>query len=316
MSNEAFKIFKLINEGITLDEIQARFSLSVREFSKYLKEIRDNGYNYTNSYYSDGTIISKKDPRVRQNEKGKTRIAVKSNILRCLFISDLHIGSVYSVNCLLDIVYNYAINHDIHIIINGGDVIDGIYPENKNKLGIKSLKGQANKVLDLYPYDKSICNFLLYGNHDYRGLIDEGFDVSRYLEEKRYDLVSLGYGESELLFKDDIVGIKHDLKSKKANILSIPNASITFRGHAHKCKNSFKDDKVIYIPALTEKDNKSYEYRPLIGFLDATFMFFDKKIERVNIIQLAIIDKEIRLANEEAIILKKVPYSQNNNTEE
>ena len=84
------------------------------------------------------------------------------------------------------------------------------------------------------------------------------------------------------------------------------DVSITFKGHSHKSKNSFKEEKKIFVPTLSDDISGPYEYRPLPCFLEAEFTFYDKKIERINLRQLAIVNEEIRLANEEAMVLRKV----------
>ena len=151
----------------------------------------------------------------------------------------------------------------------------------------------------------NITNIILYGNHDFKSLQTDGFDVARYLETKRYDLVSLGYGESILQLKDDSISVVHDLtKASKPQV--DPNVSITFKGHSHKSKNSFKEEKKIFVPTLSDDTSGPYEYRPLPCFLEAEIHFYDKKIERINLRQLAIVNEEIRLANEEAMVLRKV----------
>ena len=80
------------------------------------------------------------------------------------------------------------------------------------------------------------------------------------------------------------------------------SATIVFKGHSHKAKN--RENKLIYIPSLSEDPSVSYEYRPLMGFLDVEFIFFEKVISKINIKHLAIIGDEIRLANEESITIK------------
>jgi hypothetical protein len=185
------------------------------------------------------------------------------------------------------------------------DVIEGIYPDNPIPPRNQTLQSQIKKVLRVYPEHPGIINFVLYGNHDYHSLQEDGIDVSRIFETKRYDLVSLGYGESTILLKDDAISIVHDLK-KSQTVLN-PDTAITFKGHSHKSKNSFKEEKKIFIPTLSDDTTGPYEFRPLPCFLEAEFFFYDKKIERINLRQLAIVNKEIRLANEEAIVLRKVP---------
>lgn len=313
MIKRAKAVLELIKENHSIDEIQSLLNLNNREFSEILKYLRDYGYNFTKTYYSDGKIIVKLNRTLNFNDSKKTRIVVKDRILKSIFISDLHIGSIYERPDLLRKVYEYAIAHDIHVIFNCGDVIEGIYPENPIPPRNQTLQSQIKKVLRVYPEHPGIINFILYGNHDYHSLQEEGIDVSCVFETKRYDLVSLGYGESTVLLKDDAISIVHDLK-KSQSVIN-PDTAITFKGHSHKSKNSFKEEKKIFIPTLSDDTTGPYEFRPLPCFLEAEFYFYDKKIERINLRQLAIVNKEIRLANEEAIVLRKVPRNKRNNNQ-
>ncbi len=297
------KIIKLMCDGLSLNEIQKRLSLSNREMSYYLKQIKNNGFNFTKTYFSDGQVFTKINRNLILNpENNILRINVRDRIFRAVFISDLHIGSIYERPDLLKIVFDYLQKHDIHNLFNGGDVIENVYEDRAELLKTKTDVAQAKKVLRIYPAMNNIISYNLYGNHDYKSITDHGFDLARYLEERRYDLVSLGYGSSIIKLKDDAIGITHDLShSKKRKELS-DNATIVFKGHSHKAKN--RENKLIYIPSLSEDPSASYEYRPLIGFLDVEFIFFEKLISKINIKHLAIIGDEIRLANEESITVR------------
>lgn len=309
MTQRARLVLELLKENHSVDEIQSILKLNNREFSDALKYLKDYGFNFTKTFYSDGKVVIKPNRTLNFNENSKkTRIVVKDRILRVIFISDLHIGSIYERPDLLRIVYKYAQDHDIHIIINAGDFVEGIYPNSNQQLLNHTIESQVKKVLRIYPQYPGIINFILYGNHDYKSLQDEGFDVARYLETRRYDLVSLGYGESIIQLKDDAISIVHDLK-KSSHPNPSQDVSITFKGHSHKSKNSFKEEKKIFVPTLSDDISGPYEYRPLPCFLEAEFTFYDKKIERINLRQLAIVNEEIRLANEEAMVLRKVDRS-------
>lgn len=306
MTLNARLILELIEEGHSIDEIQSILKLNNRQFSDALKYLKDAGYNFQRQIFSDGRIIIKPNKTLNFNEHNKrTRIIVKDRILKAIFISDLHVGSIFERPDLLRVVYKYAIDHDIHIIINAGDFVHGIYDEHPEELVNPTIQSQVRKVLRIYPSYPNIINLILYGNHDFKSLQTDGFDVARYLETKRYDLVSLGYGESILQLKDDSISVVHDLtKASKPQV--DPNVSITFKGHSHKSKNSFKEEKKIFVPTLSDDTSGPYEYRPLPCFLEAEIHFYDKKIERINLRQLAIVNEEIRLANEEAMVLRKV----------
>lgn len=307
MSKMSLIVLELIKEGYSLNEIQKKLNLEPREFSNILKNIRDYGYNFTRTLFSDGKILLKPNKTIEFPQRiNKTRLVVNDRILKAIFISDLHIGSSFERPELLKKVYEYAKSHDIHIIFNAGDVIDNVYTDSNQILKNPTVESQIRKLIKVYPFDPDIINLNLYGNHDFKSLKEDGLDIARLIEQKRYDLISLNYGFNEILLKDDSIAIIHDLKKSTKNKPN-PNVSITFKGHSHKSKNSYKEDKKIFIPTLSDVTYGAYEYRPLVCFLEAEFIFIDKMIERINLRQLAIVKNEIRLANEEAIVLRKEP---------
>lgn len=299
MKEKILKTLALFEEGHTIDEIQNLLNIDNKDFNNILKTIKNSGFNLNRTYYSDGRIFLKVNKTLNFNPKKTIRINVVGRIFKAIFISDLHIGSKFESLESLKKVYQYAEEHDCHVVFNGGDLIENIYPDAPYELKDKTLEAQVKKVLRAYPYNPNILSFILYGNHDYRSLTEYGFDISRYLEEKRYDLISLGYGESFIRLKDDAIAITHDLKGPQEETLN--NVAMLFRGHSHKSKT--RDGKIIYIPALTKNESTSYEYDPLTSFLDVEFIFFEKKIARINLKQLAIINSRIRLANEQTMLL-------------
>ena len=302
MKEKIKKILELYEQGLSLGEIAEELNISAREFNKCLKVIRDSGYNTSKTYSSDGRIVAKINKTLNFKQGNNIRINVKDKVLRAVFISDPHIGSEFERPDLLKHVINeYARNHNIHVIFNGGDVVENVYPESHRKLHNPTDVSQANKVIRIHPFHPDMIYFTLYGNHDYKSIIENGFDIARYIEERRYDIVSLGYGSSIIHMQDDAIALVHDLS--KSNKSPVPeNVSLVFRGHSHKSKN--RENKIIYIPSLSDSDTTCYEFKPLVGFLDVEFIFYNKKIAKVNIKQLAFVNGEIRLANEETMVLQ------------
>ncbi len=293
-------ILRLYEEKVPLGEIQERMGLKNGEFNMLLRKIREMGYNTTKSYSSDGDITVKLNTSLNFKNSNTIRISVKDRVFRALFISDLHIGSIYSNPRIIKKIYEYALAHDIHIIFNGGDMIENIYPDNRTPLRHDTLQKQLDSVVRDIPHDPHIIMMTTYGNHDHHSVLTEGFDVARYIEDRRYDIVSLGYGASKIQVKDDVIGLVHEIKNQEQS--TVQGATITYKGHSHKSK--MKGNNLIYIPSACEHKNPQYEFEPLIGFIDAEFIFFDKKIAKINNKQLAIIGEDIRLANEEAIKVK------------
>ena len=306
MSERKLRILSMIKEGIPLGDIEKQLHLTVSELSRELKEIREFGYNFHESYYSDGTIILKPNRTLNFNPSNNNiRINVKGKVLKSIFISDEHIGSMHDNPNYLRVIHNYAKEHDIHVIFSCGDEIDNVYPESNQLLRCSTVPGQITRFCRVFPHDPNIIIVNLYGNHDFKSITDEGFDVARAISTRRYDMVSLGYGYGVVLLKDDAIAITHDI-NKGNNQMKKP-VSITYKGHSHKSKNSDKDERVFYVPSLSDVKMNTYEYNPLVCFLEAEYIFYDKFIERVNQRQLAIVNDEIRLANEEALVLRKKP---------
>lgn len=305
------EVLSLIKEGYSLNEIPKLLSLNIREYNDILKQIKNRGYNFNKTITSSGQIILKPNKSLNfDNNSRRLRINVKDRFFRCIFISDLHIGSIYERPKLLPKVFDYAKVHDIHIIINAGDTIDNIYPESNQVLINKTLPSQIKKLIRVYPYAEDIITLNLGGNHEYKSIIEDGYDILRKVESSRYDMVSLGYGMCKILLKDDSIAVIHDLK--KSSKLDIPNdVSMIYKGHSHKAKNSYKEQKKTFIPAFSEDGTGAYEYKPLMGFLDVQYIFYDKLIERINTKQLAIVNGQIRQANEESVILRKIPHQRN-----
>ena len=302
MKEKIKQILSMYEQGMTLSEIHEKLGISVTEFSKLLKAIKDAGYNTSKSYTSEGQIIVKPNRTLDFKTSNTIRINVKDRVLRTIFISDPHIGSEFDRPDLLRQVVDYAKKHDIHIIFNGGDMIENVYPDSPRKLSSPTVESQAKKAIRIHPYNPDIIYLNLYGNHDYKSILEDGFDIARYIEERRFDMISLGYGKCIINLKDDNIVLVHDLKKNNKN--TIPNnTSLVFRGHSHKSKN--RENKIIYIPSLSDSDTSCYEFKPLVGFLDVEFIFYEKKIAKVNIKQLAFVNGEIRLANEETMILRE-----------
>ncbi len=301
MREKATIVLRLIESGESLSDIQTELKISNTEMSNILKYIRDIGYNYNKVFSSDGKINAKLIKSQYVADRKNLRINICDRILRAIFISDLHIGSEGESPRNLKTVVDYAIHSGCHIIFNGGDVIDNIYPDSPRPPKILTVEKQVSHFLRVTPFHPDLIYFNLYGNHDYKSIQDSGLDIARLIEDKRYDIPSIGYGECIVHLKDDTIAITHDLRKVSKN--EIPNnVSAVYRGHSHKSKT--RDNKIFYIPCLSDNETFAYEYRPLVGFLDCEFIFFNKKIARINMKQLAIIRNEIRLANEETMILQ------------
>jgi predicted phosphodiesterase len=266
------KIFELYKQGISLDKIQKQLSVPGPMFLNALKNIRYL-FDMPSNYYSDGRIIYNPS----KDRKEDQRIIQKGDSLHVLLYSDLHAGNKKDNLQLLDLIYDHATKENIHILLNLGDVIENTYSLPERCLRRTTVEGQIEYLLRHFPYDSSITNFILYGNHDHHALTDQGIDVAKIIEEERPDLVSLGYGKANINVRNSFITLQHNLNNRK---IPIPeDAYIVFRGHSHKMKIDMrKDPPVILVPSLSDAIPENYSHTPIPGFLDATFTF-DKEGE-------------------------------------
>ena len=298
MNKNVQLVLSLISNGFTIDEVVNDLNIDHKEMVAILKTIRDLGYNYQKQFNDDGTIIIKSTRKLNLNPKEHVKINIKDSTFRTLFISDTHIGGPLERPERLKVISDYAISHDIHTVFNTGDVINNYYPDQEPNTKVKDPVEQARRYLRYLPYQPRLIYFNLGGNHDYKGLVDNGFDSLRYYEERRLDQISLGYGQAFVHLKNDTIALAHEIKNTTKEV----TATIVFRGHSHKFRN--RDAKIIHVPAVTDNYQGPYEYLPLPGFLDVEFIFFDNKIMKINLKQLIFQEEDLRMSTEETMVLR------------
>ena len=302
------EIYKCILEGYSLQDIQALYSIPTGEFSSYLKDIRDNGFRFQRTIFSNGHIVLKPDLSLNFHPNHHQRITITDSKFKTIFIADTHIGNIYERVDYIKMAYQYAKDHGIHIVISAGDLIDNVYHEApKSSLKIKTVDGQIDKLINVIPDEPDIITLCLYGNHEAHSVSTEGRDIAQLIENRRYDMINLGYGGCAIDLKGESIGVSHYVKNIPIRE-NLKDVAINFRGNSHKSKVSYKEDKEVYIPTLSDNDSAAYEYKPLPGFLAADIIFTGNYIERVNTTQLSIVNDELRMSAEDAIVLKKVPH--------
>ena len=302
------QILKLMKEGHSLNQIRETLTLSDKMFLSALKEIRSNYHNFTKKYVDDGTVFYLPETPKLILPPNKIELVSTKDTFRAIFISDLHCGNKRQRLDLLHVVYEYAIKNNIFVIINTGDVLENIYSIPPSELKQKTVEGQMNSLIRNHPYAPNIINLILYGNHDYKALTDQGIDVASIIEQERYDLVSLGYGEAFIKTKKDEIGLQHNIGPGRHT--SLPEGPrVIFKGHSHKMKyNLKKGQAVINVPALSDATPESYEYPHSKGFLDVEITFKeDDKMDKVYIKQF-VVEKQPTIASEFTLALRRKEY--------
>lgn len=302
------EVLKQISTGLSLNDVKNNLNLPDKMFLSALKEIRSNYPNFTKKYADNGTVFYLPEEPKLILPPNKLELISTKDTFRAIFISDLHCGNKREKLYLLNLVYEYAIKNNIYIIINTGDVLENIYSIPLSELKQKTVEGQINSLIRNHPYAPNIINLILYGNHDYKALIDQGIDVAAIIEQERYDLVSLGYGEAFVKTKEDEIGLQHNIGHGRHTPLP-EGPRVIFKGHSHKMKyNLKKGQAVINVPALSDANPESYDYPHSKGFLDVEITFKeDNKFDKVYIKQF-VVDRQPTIASEFTLALRRKEY--------
>ena len=269
-------ILDLINKNASVDEITSITGLTHRQLFYRINMLKIKGYDFKKKYYYTGDICYNLINRVNEeNNIGKTILTSKGkNTFKTMLISDLHLGNRNARPDLLNAVYEKCIKEDIHIIINAGDLIDG--PKDCGRYNDKKIvdvEKQIEYLLKKYPFDKNILNFICLGNHDYACLKESGLDLEKIFDNKRHDLISLGYGYGFLNIKNDQIVVSHPTEIKKIDSI---NKKLIITGHSHRYKNIVSNSNtLVYLPSLSDMKSTDVkgEHHQFPSVIIATFDF-------------------------------------------
>lgn len=245
MTEKEKLICEMINNDISLNEMAKSLWLSPRQVHQKILKIINDGYYISPIYFDDGNI------RYVFKENLKTNTInlnlCDSSKFKALVISDIHIGNELENLSYLYKVYDYARDKDIHIILNCGDLIDGNFT--RGNQAISNIDEQIDKVINNYPYDKNVLNFICFGNHDYSAL-ENSRDISKALYQRRQDLISGGYGFTLVNIERDQFVLYHPLFNKSYK--PIPNKLI-LEGHHHKMMVKIdRNNYFINVPPISD----------------------------------------------------------------
>ena len=182
MSDSTTLLLKLINEGRTINEISEIMKISNKKIYNTLALIRNKGFEFDRKYYSNGDIIYvHRRTFIEESKEGIDIItSPKEENFEALVISDLHIGNANEGLDLLYSAYDYCVKEGIHSIIICGDIIDGMCSPKETIHD--SIYEQIDYMIKNYPFDKSILNYALLGNHDYNALKVYGQNLAKVFE--------------------------------------------------------------------------------------------------------------------------------------
>lgn len=301
MSSLEKRIVDLIKQGKSNIEICQKLNLSKDTFRDILLNLKNKGLEYDKRYLINGGTLY--TPNKEQNGKnvssGVTLLLKNKDELNALLISDLHLGTKEERLDLLNLLYDYAMENGIHLIINGGDLINGLTSERKNIC--RTHLEQCEYFIENHPFDINILNICVLGNHDVKGLRKDGVNFARILENYRTDFAIAGIENGHILVKNDFINMYHPLSCDCNNT---PMKKVVLVGHSHQYKVKIINDNVlIYIPALSNYVPASKGIIP--SFLKVKMGFNTGYISYIDLENLTFFDGKVTSLGKQEIEIKR-----------
>lgn len=233
MKEKELKLLEILYEGkLSYNEILHALNLRRDVLTKYLNDLKLNGYSWYKKYYSDGTtrfII----PDYTDDYDVSASIITKPNeeTLKTLIFSDLHLGFTIERLDLLDKMFEYASKNGIHILFGCGDLLDGIAARSAAQTTISNIYDQIDHLIKEYPYDKNILTFAVLGDHEGHASRKNSVDIAKIINNARNDLIISEQPYFCINVKNEIIKLKHIIETRSQEKINI-------FGHTHKYTSS------------------------------------------------------------------------------
>ena len=290
------RILELINRGNSIQEIRSKMNMDNRELANRLNTLKRSGYKFIKDYMADGKIFYYPDNGFDPSlDLYKTSIVMKDSNFHFIAIADTHFGHINDSIEMIDKLYDYMIKNKINSLVIAGDFIEGDYTPYKY-LRNKSVSRQMDYVIRNYPYDDSIINHILLGNHDQHSLITDGLDIGEVLGSKRYDFDVLGYGLHSLKVRDAYINIKHQLK--QGECIQMPKAIITLTGHSHTSKMRIAKNVFLHLPTCSNVAPGNMDIEKFdVGAVDILLRMRNSKPKSIDIKELDTTRPKVKVKN-------------------
>ena len=313
MKDETIKLIKLINENKSINEITSTMNLSKRQLFQRMTMLKQSGYIIDKNYYYNGDIIySLKNPFANSNKPNKLTINTTDNLekIRIILTSDSHYGSIKQNLECTDRMFEYCINENINLIFHLGDFFEGVHPNLINNQKYNSTTEQIEKVLENYPMVDNILTVTLLGNHDASFWLDAGIDIKTILENRRHDIIPIGYEQGVVTIDSFNFVLEHPIERVNYNNFTYnPNISkIYLHGHSHRFKlktnGNYLDIKVPSSSGYKQENNLDFLGNGIPSIIDAEFTISGKKIVSGYFKQYILLNNQLIKIGEHEVLVK------------
>ena len=295
LNNQARELLSLVEEGMSINQISYLLNIDYQKIYDYLNLLHIHGFNISRTYYANGDTSYELIKHSKFTNKNKNVLITEpdDNTLELLVVSDFHIGSHYErFDLIRDLYFNYCINNNIHIILNIGDLLEGVI----NLPNIrKSWDEQVYDAIKKIPHIDNLLTFLVLGNHDHSILLNYGQNIRDVIKNYRDDIIPLGYGQAELKIKNDEIVLQHPLLVKEFK-KSMYDHKVIIRGHGHSPKFKYDGNNyLIYAPSLSDLNFNKSEFP---GAMKLTLKMHLGLIEEIILEELSYINHKLHTTSE------------------
>ena len=226
-----------INQGKTNQEICQLLHLESQQLYELLLQLKNRGFIFSKKLYSDGSIKYKPHTFMAGlKNPGINRTIItepEENDFKALVLSDLHYGNKLEDKAAIESAFEYCVKNDIHIILCGGDFIDGTFSKAPKK--VADIYKQLEYFIKNYPKDDSILTIGVGGDHDLSVYQTAGFDLISLCDNYRPDVIIGGYNNTFVNIKNDLIHLYHHIDTGMRHQSC---ANIVIHGHSHQYATS------------------------------------------------------------------------------
>lgn len=244
-----------------MEEVLERL-VSLEDFDKVLVEYQLNKYELL-TFLRQEILAHKQDLDFNQRELLKSIYLKFYSMVdltdqKVVFISDTHFASKHENVEYFPVVLDFCRNHGIFNLFHGGDIGDGMVEAERK---YQTPTQQIDHIVNIYPEDKQIRQYILGGNHDVKYL-KSGYDLLKILSVEKKNVFPLGYLQSYFTVFGYPISFEHHSKIQlQYRLVEFPFA---ITGHAHKSR--FADD-FIKLPTLSDDIHMKNDPGGIPGFV-------------------------------------------------
>ncbi len=241
MTEKNRKLYDMIKENQSLDTIKKELQLTEKQIYRRVRTLIETGIRIDRNFYIDGHYQYKTPEGSIPNYFELYTDSLKNEFL---MISDTHFAHQLESIESLYACYEYAKDHHIHTIFHAGDLIAG---EKKKHVweSLTNVLDQLDYVVNVYPQDPTIMNYIVFGNHDH--ISNSKIEIKNFLEHYRSDFVGLDFTTQLIKINHAWFRMNHMRKVKLQK-----EDYITFNGHFHHYGLTIENDKIsCTVPTLS-----------------------------------------------------------------